>query len=132
MAIFRPKPWINPFGKMSIFGLFELLPFLAYKDVFRQKTVKDIFLAYIAPPKNIWKNCHFFNLSHGLTTFKKCQFFDFLNCFFLFYSLERLSFGLKCRKRNFPFLYCQKIKKQNLEKWPFLDQHNGLTPLKKC
>ena len=22
MAIFRPKPWINPFEKMSIFGLF--------------------------------------------------------------------------------------------------------------
>ena len=44
-----------------------------------------------------------------------------------FYSLERLFFGLKCRKRNFPFLYCQKIKKQYLEKWLFLDQHNGLT-----
>ena len=22
MAIFGPKPWVNPFGKMSIFGLF--------------------------------------------------------------------------------------------------------------
>ena len=22
MSIFRPKPWINPFGKMPIFGLF--------------------------------------------------------------------------------------------------------------
>ena len=29
MAIFGPKPWVNPFGKMSIFGLFELLVFLA-------------------------------------------------------------------------------------------------------
>ena len=27
MAIFGPKPWVNPFGKMSIFGLFELLFF---------------------------------------------------------------------------------------------------------
>ena len=25
MAIFGPKPWVNPFEKMSIFRLFELL-----------------------------------------------------------------------------------------------------------
>ena len=25
MASFRPKPWVNPFGKMPIFRLFELL-----------------------------------------------------------------------------------------------------------
>ena len=29
MAIFGPKPWVNPFEKMSIFGLFELLVFIA-------------------------------------------------------------------------------------------------------
>ena len=29
MAIFGQKPWVNPFGKMSIFGLFELLVFIA-------------------------------------------------------------------------------------------------------
>ena len=29
MAIFGPKPWVNPFGKMSIFGLFGLLVFIA-------------------------------------------------------------------------------------------------------
>ena len=34
MAIFRPKPWVNPFGKMSIFGLFELLVFIAQKRSF--------------------------------------------------------------------------------------------------
>ena len=28
MAICRPKPWDNPFGKMSIFRLFELLFFI--------------------------------------------------------------------------------------------------------
>ena len=27
MAIFGSKPWVNPFGKMPIFGLFELLVF---------------------------------------------------------------------------------------------------------
>ena len=29
MAIFGPKPWVNPFGKMSIFRLFQLLVFIA-------------------------------------------------------------------------------------------------------
>ena len=29
MAIFGPKPWVNPFGKMSIFYLFEILVFIA-------------------------------------------------------------------------------------------------------
>ena len=28
MAIIGPKPWINPFGKMSIFGLFEVFAFI--------------------------------------------------------------------------------------------------------
>ena len=34
MAIFGPKPWVNPFGKISIFRLFELLFFIALKGVF--------------------------------------------------------------------------------------------------
>ena len=29
MAILGQKPWVNPFGKMSIFRLFELLVFIA-------------------------------------------------------------------------------------------------------
>ena len=29
MAIFGPKPYVNPFGKKSIFRLFELLVFIA-------------------------------------------------------------------------------------------------------
>ena len=34
MAIFGPKPWVNLFGKMSIFRLFELLDFIPQKAVF--------------------------------------------------------------------------------------------------
>ena len=29
MAIFGPKPWVNPLGKMSIFRLFGLVVFIA-------------------------------------------------------------------------------------------------------
>ena len=49
MAIFGPKPWVNPFEKISIYRLFELLVFIAQKGVFSfQNIIKDIFLAYIA------------------------------------------------------------------------------------
>ena len=34
MAIFGPKPWVNPFGKMSIFRLFELLVFISLERSF--------------------------------------------------------------------------------------------------
>ena len=33
-ANFRAKPWVNPFGEMSIFPLFELVVFIAQKCVF--------------------------------------------------------------------------------------------------
>ena len=34
MANFGPKPWTNPFGNISIFGLFQLLLLIAYKSIF--------------------------------------------------------------------------------------------------
>ena len=48
MAIFGPKPWVNLFGKMSIFRLFEPQVFIAQKGVFSfYNIVKVIFQAYI-------------------------------------------------------------------------------------
>ena len=83
MAIFGPKPWVNPFGNMSIFRLFELLVFIAQKGVFSlQNIVNDIFLAYIALKKNLAK-WPFLDQNHGLTPLEKCQIFHFLNFLFL-------------------------------------------------
>ena len=49
MAIFLPKPWVNPFGKMSIFRILELLAFVAHKGAFSfEVIVKVIFLTNIA------------------------------------------------------------------------------------
>ena len=49
MVIFGPKPWVNPFGIISILQLFEVVVFVAWNGVFLfQNIVKDIFLAYIA------------------------------------------------------------------------------------
>ena len=56
MAIFGPKPWLNPFGKMSVSRLFELQVFIAYKGVFSfYNIVKVIFQAYIALKKRFEK-----------------------------------------------------------------------------
>ena len=47
-TVFGPITWVNPFGKISSFPLFEVLVFIAQKGIFSfWKIVKDIFLAYI-------------------------------------------------------------------------------------
>ena len=49
MAIFGPKPWVNPSEKMSIFRLFESYCFYSLERRFIViEYWKDIFLAYIA------------------------------------------------------------------------------------
>ena len=98
MAISGPKPWVNPFGKMSIFRLCELLVFIAQKCVFSlQNKVKDIFLAYIGK-KKLEKWPHL-DQHHGLTHLEKCQFFDFLNFLFLQPRKCVFSFWNKEKKR---------------------------------
>ena len=129
MAIFTPKPWVNPFGKKSIFPLFELLVFIAQKGVFSfQNILKDIFLAYIATKKKFQK-WPFLDENDGLTPSEKSQFFDFLN--FLFLS-PRKAFFFRSRMSQTTFSWSILRQKKKLEKWPFLDQNHGLTLLEKC
>ena len=44
MAIFGPKPWVNPFGKMSIFELLKLVVFWSRKAFFVLEYRKRYFL----------------------------------------------------------------------------------------
>ena len=55
MAIFGPKPWVNPFGKMSISRLFELLLFIALKGVFSFSNIIRTFSWPIMPKKKSGK-----------------------------------------------------------------------------
>ena len=83
MTNFRPKPWSNPFGKMSIFRVFELLVFVALKSVFSfQNIIKHIFLTCIAYRNKVEK-LPILDQNFGLTPLEKCQFFDFFNFLFL-------------------------------------------------
>ena len=143
MAIFGTKPWVNPFGKMSIFRILELLVFIAYKGAFSfQIIVKIIFLTYSAENKMLEK-WPYLNQNHGLTPLEKLQFFDILNFLFLqprkaFFRLFELQVFI-AQKGDFSIQNIEKLicltftaKKKMLEKWPNLEQNPGLTPLQKC
>ena len=127
MAIFGPKPWVNPFGKMSIFGLFELLLFIAQKGVFSfQNILKDIFLAYIAFKKQLEK-WPFLDQNHGKTLWKNVNFWVFK---LLDFIAQKSVFSFQNILKDIFLAYIAERKK--LEKWPFLDQNHGSTPLEKC
>ena len=114
MAIFGPKPWVIPFGKKSIFGLFGFFSF--------QNRVTDIFLAYSLKKS---RKMAIFGQNHGLTPLQKCRLFYFLNflflqprkAFFLFYNMVK--------DLLLAFITLQNKKLENL---PFLDQNHWLTP----
>ena len=111
MAIFRPKPWVNPFRKSSIFRHFELLVFIAQKGIFSfQNIVKIIFLTNIAEKKMLEKR-PYWDQNHGLTLLEKCQFFDFWN--FLFLLPRKAFFHSRKSKKLFcrPILNKKKVRK---------------------
>ena len=73
---------LAPFGKMSVFLLFELLLFITLKVVSSfENIIKHIFMAYIAK-QNMAEKWPLLDQNHGLITLEKCQYFVFLNLFF--------------------------------------------------
>ena len=124
MAILGPKPWINPFGKMSFFRILELLVFITQKGVFSIQIIeKVIFLTYTAE-KKMSQKWPYLDQNHGLTFLEKCQFFDFLNLRFL--QPRKAFFVSIISEKSFsrPIFNIKKF-----EKRPVLDQNDGLTPL---
>ena len=109
MAIFRPKPWVNPLGQMSIFRLFELLVFLAQKGVFSfQNITKHIFLANDASKKKNLEKWLFFDQNHGKMSI--FLLFELL----VFIALKGVFLVLEYYKRHFPSLYCLKKKVEKM------------------
>ena len=75
MAIFGRKAWVNPFAKMSIFGLFELFVLIAQGRFFVLEYRKRHFPGLYYLRKKVGKMAIFGPM-------KKCQFLDFLNFLF--------------------------------------------------
>ena len=90
MAISKPKQWVNPFGKISIFRLFDLLVFTAKKAVFSFQNIVQHIAWPILPKKKRIQKWQFLDLNHGLTPLRKSQFFDFFG--FLFLQLRKEFF----------------------------------------
>ena len=90
MAIFGLKSWINPFGKISILRLFELLVFIAKKGFFFVLEDRKGYFSVLHCLKKKKEKWPFLDQNHGLTPLQKGQFFDFFN--FLFLLLRQAFF----------------------------------------
>ena len=83
MAIFGLKPWVNPFGKMSIFRFFEYLFFYSLeRHFFVLEYRKRHFPGLYWLKKKVRKKV-IFGPEAWVNPFGKWQFFDFLNFLFL-------------------------------------------------
>ena len=108
MAIFGPKPWIDPFEKTSIFPLFRLLVFIAWKGVFSTPEYCKRHFSGVYWLKKNWKNGHFWTKPMGKPPWKIVNFSTFwTSCF---YSLERRFLALEYWKRHFSGLWVLKKK----------------------
>ena len=128
MTIFGPKPWVNPFGKMSIFRLFELLVNIAQKGVFSfQNILKDNIATLYCFKKKVGKMASF-GRKPWVNPFGKMSISRLFQLV-VFIALKGVFSFQNILKGIFLSYIAEKKK---LEKWPFLDQNNGLTPLEKC
>ena len=103
MTIFGPKPWVNPFGKISIFWVFEVLFFDSLERRFfvLEYRKRDFCGLYFVKKKEL-KKWPFLGQNHEF--WKNVNFSTFwTSCF---YSLVRRFFVLEYRKKLFPNQYC--------------------------
>ena len=126
MAIFGPKPWVNPFEKMSIFRPVGTCCFYSLeRRFFVLEYRKRHFRGFYCLKKKRWRNGHFFGLYCLKKNVGKLAIFGpkpWVNPFgkmsifrpvgtCCFYSLERRFFVLEYRKRHFRGFYCLKKKR---------------------
>ena len=113
MANFGQKPWTNPFGKISIFRLFEVLLFIASKGVFfALEYHKTHFLSLDCPKKKDEKKANF-RPKPWTNQFGKISIFRLLELLF-FYSLQRCFFALEYHKTHFPGVDCLKKRDEKM------------------
>ena len=72
MATFGPKPWVNPFGKMSIFRLFSTCCFYSLERRFLSLEYHKRTVSWpILPKKQKVEKMVIFGQNHGLTPLEK-------------------------------------------------------------
>ena len=123
MAIFGPKPW----PKCQFFHFLNFLFLQPRKAFFSfQNIVKDMFLVYIAPKKNVGKKA-IFGPKPRVNLFRKMSIFRLFELL-LFIPQKGIFFVLEYRTKHFPGLYCLKKK---VEKMAIFGPKPLLNPLRK-
>ena len=78
MAIFGPKPWVDPFGQMSIFLTFWTFCFYSLeRRFFVLEYQKGHFAGLYCLQKESWKNGHFWTQTMGWPRWKNVNFSSF-------------------------------------------------------
>ena len=128
MAIFGAKPWVIPFEKCQFFDFLNF-QFLQPRKAFfwLQNIVKDIFLVYIKQKINLGKIA-ILGPKPWVITFRKMSILRLFKRVVLIAQTDIFWFQNIVKI----FSWLKLAKKKQLEKWPFLDQNHGLTPLEKC
>ena len=109
MTIFRPKPWVNPSGKMPIFWSFWTSCFYSLeRRFFVLEYHKRHFPGLYWLKKKVGKMA-IFGPKPWVNPLGKMAIFRLFGLFY-FYSLDRRFFVLEYHKRHFPGLYCLKKK----------------------
>ena len=107
MAIFRPKPWVNPLWKnVNILTFWTCSFYSVERRFFVLDYRKKYFPASICLKQKRRKNGHFWTKTLGLPLWKNVYFWTVWTC--CFYSLESCFFVLEYRKRHFYGLNCLK------------------------
>ena len=109
MPIFGPKPQVNPFGKVSIFGLFEVLVFIAQKGRFfvleyRKRHFPDLYCLKRKVGKMV-----IFVPKRWINPFGKVSIFGLFQVL-VFIAQKGFFFVQEYLKRHFPCLYWLKRK----------------------
>ena len=121
MAIFGPKPWVNPFGKMSIFPLFDLLVFIVQKGIFFCSRISQKTFSWpILPKKRIGKMAIFVP-KPWVNPFGKIAIFCLFKLFFK--AQKGVFFVLEYRKTHFRGLFWKK--KRSCQKTHFCQKTMG-------
>ena len=108
MAIFRPKAWVMPLRKMTIFRLFQLLDFIGQKAFFRSRIWQKTYSWSILPKKKVGKMA-ILGPKPWVNPLEKCQFFYFFN--FLFLQARKAFFSFQNIVKDIFLVYIPKKKK---------------------
>ena len=129
MAIFGPKPWVNPFGKISIFRLFLTSCYYSLEKRFIVAEYCQINLPRLYCLSKKYGKMAILGPKPWVNPFGKISIFDFLNFWFLQLGKALYPSRISYNTSSWPIVSI--YKKIYMEKWPFLDQNHRLTPLEK-